>query len=467
MPTFVDEADNVLGGCLMARGAVIYRDFFSHHFPLPYYLLSLFSGLSGCSVLFSRFLVVALLAVGSLAFYAVSRAPAALLAPAIVSMAAPAYYAHLYLAESFIGLGLLLVVPLSLDRAAGIRPNLYLSLLYVGMFVLLASSPIGLMLACISTGVLLARSPQPRAQLLATFALAIFTWVAILLWHGNLRAFVDQAIGFNLGVYSRFLGVDITSPTQVAWETLAFFRHRFSFGVDLLVGRDVETNAATFTALLECALVATMLFLVLRSKGEATFKALACLVLPLTVVRGDGFHLSPFIVLATYVVSHLASVATHERLARACLILLAVLALRIYFLFLPPRLDADDALARSLAPDPAVLAAAGDDPVLFFPASIDGYLAHGRMPGSFFYFFLPWQAEIPGGQERIIDDIEANGVSMVSIDQEAQVWGRYRFRDYAPLVYAHVTANFRPVDSSDRRRARIFVRDAPVANRLP
>jgi hypothetical protein len=175
LPTFVDEADNVLGGCLMARGAVIYRDFFSHHFPLPYYLLSLFSAPFDCSVLFSRVLVVALLGVGSLAFYAVSRAPATLLAPVIVAMAAPAYYAHLYLAESFIGLGLLLVVPLSLDRAAGIRPRLYLSLLYVGMLVLVSSSPIGLMLACISIGVLLARPPQPRARLLATSALAVLT----------------------------------------------------------------------------------------------------------------------------------------------------------------------------------------------------------------------------------------------------------------------------------------------------
>jgi hypothetical protein len=460
MPTFVDEADNVLGGCLIARGTVIYQDFFSHHFPLPYYLLSLFSGLSGCSVLFSRVLVLTGLCLASMSFYAVSRAPSMLLAPAIVSMAAPAYYAHLYLAESFISLGLLVVLPLALDRAASIRPSLYLSLLYVGLFVLLSSSPIGLMLAFISIAVLLARPPRPRARLLATFALAILTWLSILLWHGNLSAFVEQAIRFNLDTYSRYLSVSLTSPIAVIWETLSFVRHRFSFVVDLVVSRDVKTDAPTFTAILECSLVAMVLFTVLRSKGDTTFKMLACLLVPLTLVRGDGFHLSPFIVLATYVVCHLASTLTHERLARAFLILLSVLALRIYFLFLPLRLDGEDALARSLAPDHAVLAAAPaqDDTVLFFPASIDGYLAHGRPPGSFFYFFLPWQAEIPGAQERIIDDIESRRVATVFIDQEAQVWGKYRFRDYAPKVYAHVTTNFRPVDSNDRRRAKLFVR---------
>jgi hypothetical protein len=462
MPTFVDEADNVLGGCLIARGAVIYSDFFSHHFPLPYYLTSLFSHLSSCSVLSSRIVVIALLAVASVTFYAISRAPSMLLAPVLVGMAAPAYYGHLYLAEGFISLGLLIILPLSLDRAADLHPQPYLLLLYIGFFVLLSSSPVGLMLALICIGVLLVRPPHPRGRLFATFALAGLTWLFILLLDGNLRAFVDQAIMFNLNIYSKFLSVNIINPIAIAWETLSFFRHRFSFMMDLFVSREVETNAATFTAMFEFSLMAMLLFTMLRSTGETTFKILSCLLMPITIIRGDGFHLSPFIVLATYVVSHLTTVSTHRRLARASMILLAALALRIYFLFLPVQLDADAGLAKSLAPDPAILAAAAeDDAVLFFPASIDGYLAHGRMPAGFFYFFLPWQAEIPGAQETIIDDIEANRVAVVFIDQEAAVWGRYRFRDYAPRVYAHVTANFRPVDSSDRRRAKIFVRDPP------
>ena len=468
MPTFVDEADNVLGGCLISRGAVIYTDFFSHHFPLPYYLTSLFGGLSGCSVLASRILVVALLSLASVAFYAISRAPSTLLAPVIVSMAAPAYYGHLYLAEGFISLGLVVLLPLALDRAAALHPRAYLSLLYVGLFILLSASPIGLMLALIGIAVLLVRPPHPRAQLVATFALALLTWLFVLLWDGNLRAFIDQAILFNLGIYARFLPVNIVSPIDVAWEALSFFRHRFSFVVDLFVSHDVETNAATFTAMLEFALLSMLLFAILRARGEATFKALSCLLMPLTIVRGDGFHLSPFIVLSTYAVSHLAGAATPERLARALPILLAVLALRIYFLFLPVRLEGDDGLAKSLAPDPAILAAtAEDEAVLFLPASIDGYLAHRRMPGSFFYFFLPWQAEIPGAQERIIGDIEANQVAVVFIDQDTAVWGRHRFRDYAPNVYAHVTANFRPLDSTDRRRAKLFVRDPPRRTEAP
>jgi hypothetical protein len=35
---FVDERDNWVGGYLQSRGEVIYKDFISHHAPLPYFL---------------------------------------------------------------------------------------------------------------------------------------------------------------------------------------------------------------------------------------------------------------------------------------------------------------------------------------------------------------------------------------------------------------------------------------------
>ena len=50
---------------------------------------------------------------------------------------------------------------------------------------------------------------------------------------------------------------------------------------------------------------------------------------------------------------------------------------------------------------------------------------------------------------------------MIVLDQEAEVWGKYQFREYAPRVLAHIFDTYRPLDTADRRRARVFVRDAP------
>src|SRR6266700_340938 len=51
-----DAYDNLVGGCLISHGAMIYRDFFSHHAPLPYYLVGVVDRITGtCTYLFPQF----------------------------------------------------------------------------------------------------------------------------------------------------------------------------------------------------------------------------------------------------------------------------------------------------------------------------------------------------------------------------------------------------------------------------
>lgn len=40
-PQFFDESDNFLGGSLIAHGEILYRDYFSHHLPLPYFIAAI------------------------------------------------------------------------------------------------------------------------------------------------------------------------------------------------------------------------------------------------------------------------------------------------------------------------------------------------------------------------------------------------------------------------------------------
>jgi hypothetical protein len=95
------------------------------------------------------------------------------------------------------------------------------------------------------------------------------------------------------------------------------------------------------------------------------------------------------------------------------------------------------------------------------PIAPQGYLADDRRPGSFYTSFLPWMAEQPGAEDRIIADIEQNRVATIVLDQEALVWDSYRLSAYAPRLYSHIMSAYRPYDGSDRRKARVFVRAAP------
>lgn len=57
---FVDEADNLAGGRFIAEGYTLYGDFFSHHFPFPYWWLAAAFKLFGLSVFSARFSLLAL-----------------------------------------------------------------------------------------------------------------------------------------------------------------------------------------------------------------------------------------------------------------------------------------------------------------------------------------------------------------------------------------------------------------------
>jgi hypothetical protein len=201
------------------------------------------------------------------------------------------------------------------------------------------------------------------------------------------------------------------------------------------------------------------------SRRDLLFRLAVCLLFPLAVAR-DGFHLSPFVVLSAVACAQLmGGLIEHSRFVQVSAAIVAILALRIYFLFLPTELHAPDELAASLRPDARVLQhARPDDTVLFLPMSPDGYVSHDRRPGSFYSFFLPWQAGVPGAEDRLIADIEESEVAVIVLDQQTAVWEKYQFGEYAPRVHAHILSTYRPLDSRDPNRAHIFVREGASAD---
>lgn len=461
---FADEADNVLGACSMARGSLIYRDFFSHHFPLPYYALAATGESGACSVYAGRLLGGILLVLTGAAFAWITRSRLAAGAMLVVALAAPAYYLQLYLAETFVSAGLVLCLALLTERGRGLQGPPAHAIRFLALFILAWSSPIGLMMAGLLAPLLVLGARGGTWPVVVVGIAAGLTFPVILAIQGTLWLFVEQAILFNVQVYSGYLDVQLSSPPALLWETLSFVRHRFSFVVDAAAGQETKATVATFTAALELSLVALLAALAAVASGNRLFRLGACLVLPLAVAR-DGFHLAPFIPLASFACAYLLPTATvRPGLFRLAGLLVVVLALRVYFFHLPLERDAADELARSLQPDAQVTGlAAPSDTVLYLPIAPQGYLAQDRRPGSFHAFFLPWQADLPGAEDRVIADIEANKVAVIFMDQDTQIWGKYRLREYAPRLHQYVLTRYRPVDHRDPRRARVFARVDPAA----
>ena len=461
-PVFVDEADNVMGACLMSRGALVYRDFFSHHFPAPYYALALLGESGACSVLAGRVLGVVGLAVAALLFAVVARNALAPLALVVMGLVSPLYYLQRYLAETFISIGLIVTLGMLTEAGGRRRGRTAQALRWLGLTILASSSPLGLMMALVLLPLVVLRAGRPYTPTIATCAAALLAWPAALAIQGTLPAFVDQAIRFNTEIYARYLTVELTNPLALLWETLAFVRHRFSFAMDWLIGQETKATAANFAVGFELLLVTLLGGLLLARRDERIFRLGVLLLVPLAVSR-DGFHLAPFVALACFAcVQLLPPIPWKSGRLQILAAVLGLVALRIYFFFLPVHPGEADELADSLRPEAQVQrASTPSEPVLYLPIAPQGYLADDRRPGSFYTSFLPWQADVPGAEDRLIADIEQNRVKVIVVDQEALIWDTYKLSEYAPRLYAHIMATYRPLDGGDRKRARLLVRSAP------
>jgi hypothetical protein len=461
-PVFVDEADNVLGACLMRHGDRVYRDFFSHHFPLPYYALAALGEGAACSVLAGRILGMIGLTIAGAVFAMVTRNALAPLALIVMALVAPLYYLQLYLAETFISIGLILTLAMLTEAGGRLRGRTGQALRLLGLMILASSSPLGLMMALVLLPLIVLRAGRPYTPTIAACAAALLLFPAVLAVQGTLPAFVDQAIRFNTQVYSHYLPVELTNPLSLLWETLAFARHRFSFAMDWLIGQETKATAANFAVGFELLLVVLLGGLLIARRDERLLRLGILLLVPLAVSR-DGFHLSPFVVLACFgCVQLLPPIPWRSGRLQILAVALGLVALRIYFFFLPVDPDDADQLADSMRPETQLQRVSTQrEPVLFLPIGPQGYFAGDRRPGSFYTSFLPWYADAPGAEDRIIADIEQNRVKVIVVDQEALIWDKYRLSEYAPRLYAHIMAAYRPIDGGDRKRARIFVRAAP------
>lgn len=460
-PVFVDEADNILMACMVTRGTVPYGEAFSHHFPAPYYALAVFGEGAACSVLAGRLLGVALLTAAAGVFAWAARSALASLAVLVMALTAPLYYLQLYLAETFICAGLILSLALLTDRGRQVRGPAGVALRFAALLILSSSSPIGLMMAAVLTPLIVLGSGRPFTPVIGACAAGLLGWPLALAIQGTLPAFVEQGILFNTQVYGPYLPVHLTNPFELLWATLNFVRHRFSFGMDWLIGQELKATTASFGAMFELLLTILLGVLLLVRRQERLFRLGLLLLVPLAVSR-DGFHISPFVALAAFGCAHLIGPLLRRRVILALGMATLLVAVRVYFFALPVNLAEADELTGSLEAEPLVQRYAPPNAaVLYLPIAPHGYLADARRPGSFYTYFLPWNADVPGAQERLIADIEEQRVAVIVLDQESMIWDKYRFSAYAPKVLAHILSNYRPVDSNDRKKARIFVRAAP------
>lgn len=474
---FPDEGDNIAAGLLMTKGYVLYRDIFSHHFPLPYHWAAIVISLMGATLTPLR---GSLLLFQASTFWLAQRyskfyLPIGLTA-LIWSLIGSVYFHNLFLYQNFKSLSLFFVV-VSTFAVTG----KYITLrtdhaLLIGIFSVFAlfSDPLAIYVvgAVILALLLSTRNLKQIALILLIVASAFLVYGAYLQAAGALTAFWDDVIHFNTSIYSKYTSVD-RLPIKAYWRQASHGLHIVDarwLDFDPLRPLDkynVLPDRWFFTGFLYRASVLLLVVALLyrRKYGAALFLYLAC-VLSLGARNQEILHANHFILVALFAGTFFITTVLAEmkrqfsgrsfgfqqapakgKAKSAVGIVLAICALVMAALYgwLGLRgagyiVDHRDQLSysynftyyRIVTREIRQLTCNQPDIRLgFYPANPLLYFFSKILPVSKYLFLWPWVAD--KGLDEIIAELQSTK-AIVYVDPDADVWG-YKTRDYlAPLI---------------------------------
>lgn len=246
--SFGDEHDNWVGGLFLSRGLMIYRDFFSHHAPLPYVLAAPVAWMAQDQVIWFR---VILSGIFLLCWWMLDRLVAKPLKPGVwltfglLALFAARFNYHMWLAEAFITLSMVTSLWLLLSRAIDKQPRVgvlvlavLLSALAMGwsnpVFVPAALIVIGLAALILKQQVVLNRKNVSLRMLIFPGLLGIGIPAWLWLMH-SFRQFYWSVFTYNTTIYYPFrLATESIGASwyQVALQPAWWLQQQLATGLD-------------------------------------------------------------------------------------------------------------------------------------------------------------------------------------------------------------------------------------------
>ncbi|HUV71514.1 MAG TPA: hypothetical protein VMW25_00760 [Clostridia bacterium] len=235
--TNIDERDQIVNAFLMANGLKVYKDFFTTHFPLPYYWVYIFTPFWTNSpphrvISILRLSIVILYYLSFLAVFFVSRSRKTKTALCLwiisLSTFASLYHGNLLLSETFVAIFISSLFWLILPLVFAWEKINFVKSVLIFLFVSLAFwtqpllAPLFLIPLLLIPGKIL-KKIFPSFFILNLLPLALFHL------SGQLQGFWENAVWFNFRVYSSFFPERIGHYSMLQQNFISFFQNEISF----------------------------------------------------------------------------------------------------------------------------------------------------------------------------------------------------------------------------------------------
>jgi len=462
--SYVDEGDNLITGLLLSRGAVLYRDVFSHHFPFTYYWAAVVISIFGKSILAVR-LSVWIFQIASFALaMKLSRFYLTLgVAGLCWSIVGPLYRSNVLLYNPFAAASLLVVFVLVLAIATGqIKPS-WMHALVIGLFSAIAglSDPLAVYAVGVALIFLVVTDWRRGLAAGATLGAGIAVYAAYLAASGTLADFWNRAVLFNSQIYNQYLpaspirfreylgqivrGLEVLAPDWRETNPLReittyydrldrwFFTGFFYRLTIVLAAVHFALQRRFRAALFVYFFAAALLVINTRTFRSAPFVMIA-LVAVAGIVTGEWWTPGPSKALAVF--------QSATRVLVACMALWLGARVITYTYQNRQVINYGAAFAAHEAEAKMIrdkLACGRPDVGLaYYPGNPYIHWFSDLTPLAGYPYMWPWVAEV-----ALPDVIRALGHgSAIAYVQETTVWSRYRTADYLRPLYEYLNRNY-------------------------
>lgn len=473
---FVDESDGLVVGWLLSQGHTLYGSVFSHHTPLVYMTTHIVAVLSPSDD-FAHFRIIpwVFLVLSGLSFLisplkipVLLKALTGALFMLLVAILAPIWAGHMVLTDSlwgylFICFCNVFLLPAALGHLVPSRKSKVLLVLggvaLVGWVSgsLITAYP-SLILLLWSLFLLKIKGKdcfQSLRWLCAGIALGVVALVTWLLSFGDIVGFFEQAILFNIKVYSQF------SEFPGEASLLSILRHQLHR--IFLTNTYVDNISLIFLLLGVSCLGCYAYFYEHWSIRRSGLLAVCVLALLLSLrARSNvyhAFHAAPFYLGVLGIFAWSVGVVASTGKANAVMLVLALVSLLTYYSiqkadqYIPFSWNEADhgKVIGELEPTVQYIIenTAQSDKIAAFVAHPILYLKTKRQPAHSGIFYYPWNAkwEESRGGMTTCSEIKHAMPKFIWLDRR-KVWGRYEFGEFAKCLEEFISVSYYYVDQA-------------------
>lgn len=478
---FLDEADNILGGRIVANGGSVYKEFYSQHTPGMYYLCSIFAKLGANTLIEYRLLLYATLSIIWVLMYAIYSKNfgkmTMLLYPILyICIMASMDHGNKVLSEQIQAQAMVIIflefILYIKTKKITIRNSILISIAifasvsvaFVSVFAI-AVVALGICLIEIQDGIekelrwnelilqFVRKYWKLAAIILAPFMLVIICYFL----KGTIRDVYEQAFELNTKIYSKYLDGGFGNNALIT----AVNSIKIYFDT-------IDTMSLTiFTKPLESLRVFVnifvniyfLIFLYKKKKKSAIF-IMSLFILMVGIRAFTGFHSIPYwavtammglIMLNDWMYAHNNMPHLGGKELFITIILLIIITTP-YFKVLPNIVISKQDFVKSEYPKSRIeyyieKLTNKEDKIFISNIGADvAYVNSDRLPASRVYCIVPWFMEL--FQNDLIDDIDKNKPKLIEYDPEYAVWG-HKNKDTSASFENYIKQHYKMLKISD------------------